>query len=113
MAGQSTDCFLEVFNLTTTLSQIMRNLDAANKSALQSIKDDTKGLRSLSSATHPRWTSTNRTNPASIPEDDGDEAEDGLGVFEADDIQEKVQAMGFEVTFRVFGVRVLTYRYNT
>ncbi|KIM53127.1 hypothetical protein SCLCIDRAFT_459901 [Scleroderma citrinum Foug A] len=113
MAGQSTDFFLEVFNLTTMLSQIMQNLDAAKKSALQSIKDDAKGLRSVSSATHPRWTSTNRTNPASIPEDDEAEAEDGLGVFEADDIQEKVQAMGFEVTFRVFGVRALTYRYNT
>ena len=90
----------------------MWNLDAAEKSALQSIKDDAKGLCSLSSATHPWWALTNKKNLASIPEDDGDEAEDGLGVFEADDIQEKVQAMGFKVTFWVFGVHVLTYCYN-
>jgi len=95
------------------LSQLTGNLDAAKKGALKSIKDDAKGLRSLSSITHPRQTSTNRTTLASVPERNEGEAEDGLGVFEADDIQEKVHAMGYEVTFRVFGVRAPIYRYNT
>ena len=97
-----------MFNLTTMLSQLTRNLDAAKKGALKSIKDDAKGLRSLSSVTHPRQTSANRTTLASVGE-----AEDDLGVFEAHDIQEKVRAMGYEVTFRVFGVCVPIYRYNT
>lgn len=97
----------EMYNLVAMAEQLAGHLDQSKMDMLGRIKEAASKIISLTrKAKEPLPT---RQTLDSIPEGGrGDEAQDDLGVFAADDIQALLRRMNFKINFILFGVRVLT-----
>ena len=96
----------EMYNLAPMLDDLANKLDPKKKGSLSNIMSDANGVLSLTKMAMQNKTS-GQTLPT-VPEGrEGDGADDDLGVFGADDIQDVLKAMQFTIDFVLFGVRVI------
>jgi len=95
-----------MYNLAPMLDDLAGKLDPKKKGSLSNIMSDANGVLSLTKMAMQNKTS-GQTLPT-VPEGrEGDGADDDLGVFGADDIQDVLKAMEFTIDFVLFGVRVI------
>ncbi|KIJ59603.1 hypothetical protein HYDPIDRAFT_33043 [Hydnomerulius pinastri MD-312] len=108
----------EMYNLATELRVLAKDLDVKKKGGLTAVKAAASKVISLYSKVHPLKTAGG-TPMEAIQEDEDEseseedsefEDEDDLGVFEAEDIQDILRQMNYEIEFVAFGspVRLTT-----
>jgi hypothetical protein len=97
----------EMYNLVAMVDILAENLDDAKKDILCEVK--TAAAKVISLTSQAKQKKTGGTTLPSIPEGDrGDEAQDDLGVFGADDIQAILTRMNYKINFILVAVCVLT-----
>jgi len=95
-----------MYNLTPMLDDLAGKLDPTKKACLVDITSAAIGLISLTKMAQQQKTAGRTMD--TVPEGhEGDGADDDLGVFGADDIQDVLKAMQFTIDFVLFGVRVI------
>ena len=97
----------EMYNLAVAIEELDGYLNHDKRGILGHVENAARKMMSLTSKVKAK-----RTAPSSlttITEGGGDdEAQDDLGVFGADDIQDILGSMDYKIDFILFGVCVLT-----
>jgi hypothetical protein len=105
---EQVDFLREMYNLATHVAALSRELDPAKKEYLHAIYKAASKLKSFSTKSQTK--TMGNTTIHSITEEStrtrGSQDKDDLGVFEAEDIQNVLRQMHYEIKFIVYGVRV-------
>ena len=106
MVDQRVDFLREMYNLTTQIAALAGDLDHEKKGSLQDIHNAASKVLSLSSAKNCSLGS----NIMDSIREEGRETQgpqDDLGVFEAEDIQNVLYKMDYEIEYIPWGVRLI------
>ena len=98
-----------MYNLTTKITELSRDLDPNKQNKLTAMKVDAKEVLSLTSV-HRKTKTAGTTQMRTIQEEHegegGPQDEDHLGLFEAEDIQNVLRHMNYKIEYILWGVRV-------
>ena len=106
MVDQRVDFLREMYNLTTQIAALAGDLDHEKKGSLQDIHNAASKVLSLSSAKN-RSLSSNIMDSIREEGRETQGPQDDLGVFEAEDIQNVLYKMDYEIEYIPWGVRLI------
>ena len=113
---QEVNFLREMYNLATEIIALSGELDQLKQNRLSAVKADANKVLSLSSTHQPMKTTGSTIVDSMDPiaegnrETGGPQDEDDLGVFEAEDIQNILHQMNYEIEFVPWGVRVFVFK---